>query len=543
MLQFFKLNKFVLLIFLLLTSSFHAQNEIDSLKSLLPKSKGIQKIDVLNSLASYLLTVKPNESKELLNQSSILSKSLQYPKGDVNRMLVYATYYSKKNKLHKTDSLLKMAIKISEKNNFQKELANIQLAYGVMKLREGRYAEAIEIHFEGLSYAKKLDNKDLIINHIQNIGLIKQRMGELKEANKYFIEALQIAKQNKLAYRSGQIYLNLGVLEYKKNNLGLSIDFNKKAYNILQSTGDLTETARALNNLGFAYNLIGKSDKAISYYNKSLKLRMISGDSLGQARVLLNQSKIFKKKNQLQEAIGLANQSIEILKNLDNLIILKDAYTLVYKLYEEVKLYDKALISYRNYVAIKDTLNFRANVNKIKELTSKYEFSELKKRNQLNRQKLKKRNQDLIIALLILILITFVFLINRYQFKKKLKISQNELKKALNNDTADSKKNMNEIIENLKNVIIDKKDWLSFIFYFDILYPNFFKNLSNNYKDLNFTINEQRLISLIKIKLTTKEIASILSISPASVLKSKTRLKDKLDFDSIKTMDKFIRNL
>ena len=77
------------------------------------------------------------------------------------------------------------------------------------------------------------------------------------------------------------------------------------------------------------------------------------------------------------------------------------------------------------------------------------------------------------------------------------------------------------------------KDWEVFKSYFADVHDNFDHKLRAVTPDLTET--ELRLASLLKMNLTTKEIAAIMKVQPDSVLKSKYRLKKKLKLE--KEMD------
>jgi len=93
------------------------------------------------------------------------------------------------------------------------------------------------------------------------------------------------------------------------------------------------------------------------------------------------------------------------------------------------------------------------------------------------------------------------------------------------------------IIENL-NVESDRK---SFDMYIKELNNTFFQNLEQKYPDL--TENEKKLCSLLRLKLTSKEIASILNITPKSVEVNRYRLRKKMNIKKNDKLSKIIRRL
>jgi len=69
-------------------------------------------------------------------------------------------------------------------------------------------------------------------------------------------------------------------------------------------------------------------------------------------------------------------------------------------------------------------------------------------------------------------------------------------------------------------------DWGKFKLHFEQVHPHFFENLHAKYPSL--TKNEVRLHAYFHINLSTKEIATLLNIDPASVRRAKTRLLKKM---------------
>jgi len=69
---------------------------------------------------------------------------------------------------------------------------------------------------------------------------------------------------------------------------------------------------------------------------------------------------------------------------------------------------------------------------------------------------------------------------------------------------------------------------------------NFIHQLTESFPTM--TDNEKRLASLLRLNLSSKEIASILNISPKSVEMNRYRLRKKLKVDPKLSLSDFIRN-
>ena len=109
-----------------------------------------------------------------------------------------------------------------------------------------------------------------------------------------------------------------------------------------------------------------------------------------------------------------------------------------------------------------------------------------------------------------------------------------ELKKAAQID----KSEITRLIQRIKNDKVADKDWENFKLYFDQVHEDFDIKLKKYFNDL--TSNEIRLAALMKMKLTTKEIASILNISADSVNKARYRLRKKLNMNTDDRLEAFI---
>ena len=99
--------------------------------------------------------------------------------------------------------------------------------------------------------------------------------------------------------------------------------------------------------------------------------------------------------------------------------------------------------------------------------------------------------------------------------------------KELNKLNPDHKKQELLHIESTlqKSMYLDA-DWAKFKLHFEQVHPHFFADLQSQHPTL--TRNEIRLCAYFHINLSTKEIASLLNIDPASVRRAKTRLYKKM---------------
>src|SRR5690606_106304 len=102
-------------------------------------------------------------------------------------------------------------------------------------------------------------------------------------------------------------------------------------------------------------------------------------------------------------------------------------------------------------------------------------------------------------------------------------------------------KTLLDIVRNLKNHLKEDTKWEDFTTLFENVNNSFLHNLTNKHPDLN--ANDIRFLSFIYLNLNTKEIASLLNISPESCRKRKERLRKKMNLDKDASLLEYLSGL
>ena len=84
-------------------------------------------------------------------------------------------------------------------------------------------------------------------------------------------------------------------------------------------------------------------------------------------------------------------------------------------------------------------------------------------------------------------------------------------------------------------------EWTRFKMHFDSVHPDFFTKLKNMSAEL--TENDLRLCAYLRIGMRAKDIASMLSVSPASVNTNRYRIRKKLGLEKEDSLDDYIRRI
>jgi DNA-binding CsgD family transcriptional regulator len=118
---------------------------------------------------------------------------------------------------------------------------------------------------------------------------------------------------------------------------------------------------------------------------------------------------------------------------------------------------------------------------------------------------------------------TTLYIVQKNKMLSGLKDQISELQEIYPENKHEGLKNIESI---LKNDLYLEADWDKFKLHFEQVHPRFFEALYAKHPTL--TKNEIRIHAYFHMKLSTKEIASLLNIDPASVRRAKTRLYKKM---------------
>jgi len=97
-----------------------------------------------------------------------------------------------------------------------------------------------------------------------------------------------------------------------------------------------------------------------------------------------------------------------------------------------------------------------------------------------------------------------------------------------------------KVIKKINSHLVDKDDWLTFELHFRNAHADFFDKLRDKHADLSSI--ENKLCAYLKLNLSSKEIASLLTISIKSVEQGRWRLRKKLDLPKDSSLVNYIQS-
>jgi tetratricopeptide (TPR) repeat protein len=521
----------------------------------------------------YYATTLLKEAKE---QENDLYESLAY-----SWLTVYSFF---KGDYYKGENYIKKAIKIQEQIKDTMDLGNSYINLVMIYAETGRYQKAIESAFKALSLFKSIDHKHGIIVANGNIGIMYNKLQDYENAVKYLKKTAGLMIKYKEFSNLGELYNNMGISYYHMNSNDSAVAYYHKSIREYNKNKEMKGTARAYLNLGnvYAYN-IRNYDSAFHYYDLALVISKGVIDAL-KTKVNSNKGKVYLQTGDLKNAEKYLTLALNQAKENKDLTEQMDSYQELFNLYKKRNNYRKAMEYYEKYNEIKDSINVANAKVTIANLEAKFEneknllkIKELNIQHEADRKVRKLLIAGMALLVLIIILIILFFIQKRKKAKLKRELLKaekeklekdlqyqsrqltsqalmmiqknkllNELQKSLKNvKTSDdddiARRNINSLIQKIKQSIHSEEDWKMFKYYFEEINPDFYpKLLQINEK---ITPAEQKLSALIKLNFSIKETASLLNLSPDSVKTTRHILRTKLGLEKNESIHEFLNNL
>ncbi len=341
---------------------------------------------------------------------------------------------------------------------------------------------------------------------------------------------------------------------------------NGLAMPLLKKFGGDKQMATALNNFGSINSLQKRPAEAIPYFERSMEIYRKLDNPKDETKARNNLADVYRKLKQYAHALQLFEQCIKIntANNWSENLIRN--YIGIGLTYRDMGDFEHALHYLGDYQSLKDSLTGADTQRKIAEL--EVEFATQQKELELEKSKSElsaaQRSLERGVGLMIFILTLIAFGLWRWRLeaqKAKSDLARNQenlsdltrillekklwladLEEKLQSQAGNNLKttDTDELDNSLySQYILTDTDWSSFKTYFEKAFPNYMHRLRISFPAI--TDAEERLFVLIKIKLTTKESATMLGISADSVKKTRNRLRKKLELEKNVSLEDFIR--
>lgn len=433
--------------------------------------------------------------------------------------------------------------------------------YGKFLLKIEENEQALEYFKHGLSITDTSDHKYIIL-HTHAIGLCYEKLNNYNKALEFYTQVYKMEKARNniiweglslgyiadVCWKLNQkektlIYYDKAIaiikttiskdleIEFAMKYAQYLIDMGKEnqAYDLVMSYGNIAETHSALETKIKFFKLYaaalekkGNSAKALFYFKKfyeenELENKKKSGLDYIKGRVRIEANKAKKEIHYLE------NEKRNLI-NTRNLILLFMLLSFIAIWFYIISVRKTSLEKQKNLELAKQIAEKDAEI-KLNELEQSKALTQ--KENELKQAELDHAKIQL-----------FEFtqsIIDKNKLIEQIQIQLNDKNEPLQQINTEQAHEESLLDETSKSELaqfrlLTEDDWQKFKSKFDQAFPDFMHRLAIKYP--NLTKAEIRLITLSKLQINTKDMASMLGISPESLRKTKYRLKEKIGIDT-----------
>jgi serine phosphatase RsbU (regulator of sigma subunit) len=339
---------------------------IDSLQNLLStkKTEDSTKANVLDELCKeYIIELNNTEKASIYAGEQLkLSQKINYKKGIADGFLNYGSIYRSHGDFSMAISYQKKALDIMLEIKFTKGESDCYQAIGSSYSLQGNYSEALKYLFTAVKIKKVIHDKKGIADSYNNIGNSYKNQGNYAKGLNYNFLALKIREAIADERGIAKSYNNIGLILKRQGKFDEAMKSYNKALMLQEKLQDKKGIAGLYNNMGDIYLVQKHPKEAINAYTRSLALSQEIDDKLGTIISYSSLADMYLKQKNTKEALRYALKSFSLSKALGLKKQWVNAANAIGKSYEGEKNYLKALTYYNEMLSVAQESGYKSGI-------------------------------------------------------------------------------------------------------------------------------------------------------------------------------------
>ena len=307
------MKRYLLLLFLFLSSSIYAQNALtDSLEKILPKLKGKERTKVLGDLAWEWSSFDAEKSKkyshEMLSVAESLKDSVEI--GEACNMLAVAYY--RNGGYDKALHYNRRAYRIRKTENDPRKIGSSLNKFVNIFSDQIQLDSALKYANEAVDIFEELHDTSMWAVSLNSVSSLYHKERDVNATFKYATQAYQLARKIDFPYAWAGAAGNLGNCEEYKGNLAEAEEWfmiAQEGFLIVNSPPDLATVA---NNLGMLKSKRRDFEGALKQYQIALDMSVQMNERMGIALYKANIGGAYNQMKKHDLAIPFFKESLAI---------------------------------------------------------------------------------------------------------------------------------------------------------------------------------------------------------------------------------------
>lgn len=430
---------------------------------------------------------------------------------------------------------LRHAFALYERVKLPEKAAAVLSNIGLILYDMGNYTAALESYHHALRLCQPPNGKVVISILFNNIGNIYREWRDSERAISYYHESLKLKQE--IADEAGMAHpLNNLANEYTALKQYAKADkCYSQALQLHRKFGDKRGEAALYSNFAELYAKTGRMSEALSALQQALGISEALKDRLLIARIWLQIGQVNLLQRRFEESLHFLHKAMKLLKLLNAQNLLYECHYALYELHKQTGNPVQALQHHERFYTVKtsvlgDELNRKLkNLELTMELGKEHQKTEVY-RTQVGTLKGEAAEKTKEIAAMAVHLIEKNGVLSGLHSRAATLANEPKKKRRM--------KLLKEMLVTVVAAMDSEKDWTAFERQFTYLHPEFLSVLSKTFPAL--TPTELKICTLLKVQMTTKDIAALLHRSVRTVEGQRQILRRKLGVANAAALTSFL---
>lgn len=448
---------------------------------------------------------------------------------------------------------------------------------------QGHYSQALEYHQQANRIFSQLNEKSLLADNLNDLGIIYYQNMDRKASRKQYDQAMRLYQVLNDKVGLGETYGNIGHLYEKQERYDSAFYYQRKALTAYSNADHKGGMGKIYENLGSIYEDLEQYDSARVYFDRSLVLYKAVNNQVSSIEVINNIGDILRKTGNYSAGLVYSRQALQMSVETRNEYQQASAYRDIAKSMNLMGRNDSAY----HYMELsrKYLLNIYSDQNNRQMSFLQIIYDTDKKNDEIarleNGHKVNMIISVAVVVVIVLLVVMGLLTISRQRLKLRentaivekneqlnraqqeqlelksreltthtlqviqhnqfLESMRSKLDEMISDDKRDQKKQLQQLVKQINQNINHDQQWKDFTMVFEQLHQSFFDNLKSYCEDL--TVNDIRLIALLKMNMSSKDMAAIFGISQDSLRVARYRLRKKLNIEEGDNLTSFIQTI
>lgn len=338
---------------------------------------------------------------------------------------------------------------------------------------EGRWLESLDLYYQSLKIFEDINDAYGQSVILVNIAVIYEQLKDERKATEILNRSLKLKQQTGDEHGEAIILSMLAGYLSDKEEYQQALQYLNKSLKLFEKNEDFEKVSKAYCGIGKVYARQGNAVRAREYYEKGIELQRKFELNTELATSLSGLGNVYVQLKQYDEAAKLCHEGLEISKKTGNLNSRKENCMCLTNAYEKKGDAAKALIYFKEYTALKDSLINDENTREATRKEMRFGFAKKQLKDSLayaQQQQIKdlqlseqeaviksEKAQKMILYIgIILFLVIGVLSYRSYRIKKK----DNEVIAAQKTEVEKQKgeiEQQKDLIEEQKHIVEEKQ--------------------------------------------------------------------------------------